>query len=134
MYDWLTDALRGSSQVVTANRRLARVLASEYGKLQITNGRTAWRSPAVSSWNDWLAELLTSAELSQPLPTRINAHQSRILWERCLRREVTDPLLNIALLVRQARDSWARLHEFRVPLAEWEKAAQGKDQKIFPLG
>jgi len=131
MYDWLTFALRGSSQVVTANRRLARVLASEYGKQQLINGCAAWRSPAVRSWQDWLAELLASAELSQPLPTRINTHQSRILWERCLRREAADPLLNIALLVRQARESWARLHEFRVPLAEWEKAAQGKDQKIF---
>ena len=131
MYDWLTDALRGSSRVVTANRRLARVLTVEFGKQQIADGRSAWRSPAVRSWQDWLAELLASAELSQPLPTRINAHQSRILWERCLRREVVDPLLNIAMLVRQARESWARLHEFRVPLAEWEKAAQGRDQKIF---
>jgi len=131
MYDWLTDALRGSSQVVTANRRLARVLTVEFGKLQIANGRSAWRSPAVRSWQDWLVELLASAEPSQRLPTRINAHQSRILWERCLRREVMDPLLNIGMLVRQARESWARLHEFQVPLAEWENAAQGRDQKIF---
>ncbi len=131
MYDWLTDALRGSSRVVTANRRLARILTVEFGKQQLASGRSAWRSPAVRSWQDWLVELLASAELSQQLPTRISAHQSRILWERCLRREVTDPLLNIAMLVRQARESWARLHEFRVPLAEWEKAAQGRDQKIF---
>jgi ATP-dependent helicase/nuclease subunit B len=131
MYDWLADALRGSSQVVTANRRLARVLATEFGKQQVANGCSAWRSPAVRSWQDWLAELLASAELSAPLPTRINAHQSRVLWERCLRREIADPLLNIAMLVRQARESWGRLHEFQVPLAEWEMAAQGKDQKIF---
>jgi len=131
MYDWLSDALQDSSQVVTANRRLARVLSEEFGKQQFAMGRSAWRSPAVRSWQDWLLELFASAELSQPLPTRINGHQSRVLWERCLRREITDPLLNIAMLVRQARESWTRLHEFRVPLDECRSAAEGKDQKIF---
>jgi len=131
MYDWLNDALHESAQVVTANRRLARVLIEDFGNQQIAKGCSAWRSPAIRSWQDWPTELLASAELSQSLPTRINAHQSRVLWERCLRREVSDLLLNIAMLVRQARESWTRLHEFRVPLSECESAAQGKDQKIF---
>ena len=131
MYDWLTDALQDSAQIVTANRRLARVLAEDFAKQQIAAGRSAWRSPAIRSWQDWLAELFAAAELSQPLPTRINAHHSRVLWERCLRREIADPLLNISMLVRQARDSWNRLHQFQVPLTECESAAQGKDQRIF---
>lgn len=131
MYDWLIDALHDSSQIVTANRRLARILGEDFGRQQIANGRCAWRSPAVTSWQDWLVQLLGSAELSQPLPTRINAHQSRVLWERCLRREITDPLLNIAMLVRQARETWTRLQEFQVSLTECESCAQGRDQRIF---
>lgn len=131
MYDWLSDALLGPSQVVTANRRLARVLTLEYGQQQIALGHAAWRSPAVHSWQDWLTALLASAELTQSLPTRINGHQSRVLWERCLRREISDPLLNIAMLVRQAREAWARLHEFAVPLEECEAIAYGRDQNTF---
>lgn len=131
MYDWLIDALHDSSQIVTANRRLARILGEDFGRQQVAIGRSAWRSPAVTSWQDWLVQLMGSAELSQALPTRINSHQSRVLWERCLRREITDPLLNIAMLARQARETWTRLQEFRVSLGECESCAQGKDQRIF---
>ena len=131
MYDWLNDALRGTSRVVTANRRLARELADAYGKQQIRDGMSVWRSPRICAWSDWLSEQLANAEASTSIPTRINSHQSRVLWEKCLRREVSDPLLNMGLLVRQSRDSWTRLQEFGVPLGECEAAAQGRDQKIF---
>ncbi|NIA27636.1 MAG: hypothetical protein GWP02_06235, partial [Desulfobulbaceae bacterium] len=131
MYAWLADALRDSSQVLTANRRLALILASEYGKQQVASGNNAWRSPAISSWQDWLGELLSTAEQQQSLPTRINVHQSRVLWERCLRREINDPLLNIGLLVRQSQEAWSRLHDFCVPLDECGTAAQGNDQRLF---
>ncbi len=131
MYAWLADALRDSSQILTANRRLARVLAREFGKQQVASGKTAWRSPSISSWQVWLGELLSTAEQQQSLPTRINGHQSRVLWERCLRREISDPLLNIGLLVHQSRDAWSRLHEFCVPLDACRRAAQGNDQRLF---
>lgn len=131
MYDWLTDALRDSGQVITASQRLARELAAEFGKQQVAAGQSAWRSPAIHSWHGWLLQLLTTAEPEEPLPARINAYQSRVLWERCIRREISDPLINLSLLVQQSRDSWARLQEFEVPLAKCEQAAHGKDQRIF---
>jgi probable DNA repair protein len=53
------------------------------------------------------------------------------LWERCLRREISDPLLNLNLLVRQARDAWSRLLEFDVSLDECRASAIGRDQKLF---
>ena len=131
MFGWLSEALRDSSQVITANRRLARILTQDHAKQQVRLGRLAWRSPGILSWQDWLAKLISAADIAEPLPTRINAHQSRVLWERCLRREISDPLLNIATLARQARESWGRLHDFGVPLSACELAALGRDQKIF---
>jgi hypothetical protein len=131
MYDWLNEALQDSSQVVTANRRLARVLTKHYAEQQVASGLSAWRSPAIVSWQDWLQDLFAADELSRMLPTRLNSHQSRVLWERCLRREVSSPLLNIAALVRQAKDTWTRLHDFSVPLDEIDRTAQGRDQRIF---
>ena len=131
MYDWLNEALQDSSQVVTANRRLARVLTRHYAEQQAASGLSAWRSPAIVSWQDWLQDLLAAAELTSTLPIRLNPHQSRVLWERCLRREVSSPLLNIAALVRQARDAWTRLHDFSVPLDQVDRTAQGRDQRIF---
>lgn len=131
MYDWLSDALRDSSQVVTASRRLARALNADYAAQQVAAGKIAWRSPTIMSLQDWLGEQLASVQVAQRLPTRINGHQSQILWERCLAREISDPLLNLNTLVRQARDTWVRMHEWNVSIAECEQSAQGQDQRIF---
>lgn len=131
MYNWLSDALRDSSQVVTASRRLARVLIDDYGRQQAQMGRMAWLSPSILSWRDWLDEQLHTAQSPQLLPTRINAHQSRVLWERCLSREINDHLLNLRSLVRQTQDTWLRLHEWNVSIETVEQSAQGQDQRIF---
>ncbi len=131
MYAWLNEALRESSHVVTANQRLARVLTAEFARQQLALGHSAWRTPAIRSWQNWLGDLLASAAFSRSMPTRINSHQSKVLWERCLRREVADPLLNMAMLVRQAREAWARMHEFAAPLSACAASAIGRDQHIF---
>jgi len=131
MFDWLGNALDGAGHVVTANRRLARSIVAEYGAGQVALGKRAWTSPRVYSWGDWLTRLLAGAHAQPPLPLRINANQSRVLWERCLRREISDPLLNLDLLVRQAREAWSRLQEFGVSLEECRAAAIGRDQRLF---
>ena len=131
MYEWLADALQESSQVVTASQRLARTLADDYARQQVAAGRTAWRSPPIAAWHHWLSNLLSEVGLTQPVPTQINAHQSKVLWERCLHRELSDPLLNMSLLVRQTREAWARLQASGVPLEEVAQSARGRDQHIF---
>ena len=131
MYDWLDAALRDSSQVLTASRRLARVLKAEYSDQKLAAGELAWRSPSIQSWRDWLTTLLKSAIDQELLPTLINSYQSRCLWERCLRREISDPLMNIAMLARQSRDSWMQLQEWCVPLRECRQQARNRDQQMF---
>jgi probable DNA repair protein len=133
MYDWLDSALRDSSQVLTASRRLARVLKTEYSDQKLAAGQLAWRSPSIQSWRDWLTTLLKTVKNQELLPTSINSYQSRCLWERCLRREVSDPLMNIAMLARQSRDSWMQLQEWRVPLRECRQQARNRDQQLFAI-
>jgi ATP-dependent helicase/nuclease subunit B len=130
MYDWLDDGDADSAQTVTANRRLARVLSAEVAAREVARGKLAWRRPAIQAWRDWLGSVLTTAH-ADDLPTRINSHQSRVIWERCIRREVADPLLNVAMLVRQSRSAWERLHEFRVSLDDCSRTASGRDQHLF---
>ena len=131
MYGWLAGALKDSSQVVTASRRLSRVLVEQFGQQQLAAGRIAWRTPAIRSWAAWQGETLATAAATEKLPTRINSQQSRILWERCLSREINDPLLNVGMLVRQAQETWARLHEWQVSIADCEQSSAGQDQRIF---
>ena len=130
MYGWLPEVCDDASQVVTASRRLARLLRSEYNARQVAAGKSAWLTPAILAWPDWLATLLASAGPGTR-PARLNNHQSRVLWERILREVINDPLVNIPSLTRHARDAWKRLHEWQVPIDECIAAASSRDQHVF---
>ncbi len=130
MYGWLPDDCDETSQVVTASRRLARLLAREYNARQVANGKLAWRTPVIVAWPDWLTKLLAAAGPGNR-PARLNGHQSRVLWERILNDVINDPLVNIPGLTRHARDAWKRLHEWRLPFDECVAAASSRDQRVF---
>jgi len=131
MYDWLLDSLANNGTVVTANRRLARVLSESFSVTQLNDGKRAWQSPSVLTWQDWLLSLSNKALDQKGLPARINAHQSQVLWERCLQKEVRDSGSGISSLVRMSRDTQQRLADWRITIGEVARAAQSEDQKIF---
>ncbi len=131
MHDWLQDVLDDSTCVVTANRRLARELQLTWGRLQVEKGEGAWRTPEIRPWQGWLAGLLASADSQVDLPTRINAHQSQVLWERCLRKELGDDASGLPSLARLARDTWQRLADARVSIRAVARAAQSEDQRLY---
>ena len=82
MYDWLAESIKAGA-VVTANRRLARLLKDEHAAQQQRDGLVAWTSPEVDAWQDWLVKSVAGAKRQASLPTRINAQQSQWLWEQC---------------------------------------------------
>ena len=131
MYDWLTEALDNSGAVVTANRRLARLLRAEYAALQQQAGRKAWTSPDIESWPDWLQKTTINARQQEALPTRINAQQSQWLWEQCWRQELGDQNLNFTSLVRLSRDAWQRLADWQLGLADLTRSAQNDNQRTY---
>ena len=131
MYDWLPDASHANAQVVTANRRLSRVLAREFGLQQVASGQAAWLTPEIMSWRDWLVELIENAAGQESLPTRISAQQSSVIWERCLRKELGDDPVNIGGLVRLSLEAWSRIHEWQLSLDECRRFAHYQDQRLF---
>ncbi|MCH9693721.1 MAG: PD-(D/E)XK nuclease family protein [Gammaproteobacteria bacterium] len=130
MYDWLNDARRETTTVVTASRRLARSLQAEYAVQQRASGRTAWRTPAILAWQDWLVATVATAPDQTDLPVRLNGHQSQWLWERCLAREL-EAGSGLAALVRSGKDTWQSLQEFEVAISEVAAAAQTPDQRMY---
>ncbi|MDJ0909550.1 MAG: PD-(D/E)XK nuclease family protein [Woeseiaceae bacterium] len=132
MYAWLDDALSASdSYVITANRRLARDLRQAWGERQVAAGRTVWPTPAIRYINDWFSELADALPPADRLPARINSQHSRVLWEEILREDIEDPLAGIASLARQCRDTFARICEWNLSLADCQGAAVGRDQRVF---
>ena len=131
MYDWLSGALEGSATVITANRRLARILKQAYATQQVESGVLAWQSPEVWAWPDWLDAQLRAADQQEDLPTRINHFHSTLLWERCLRKELGSDAAGIGNLVKLARDSWQRLADWNASIREVARAAQSADHRTF---
>jgi ATP-dependent helicase/nuclease subunit B len=131
MYEWLEDSLSNSGTVVTANRRLARALGEEFAAKQLAAGKKAWRSPSIHSLQDWLVILSDTALSQVDLPTRINAQQSQLLWERCLRKDLQDAEVSIPNLVRLSRVTWQRLADWQVTIGAVARSAQNDDQRLF---
>ena len=131
MYTWLSDALSDGGTVVTANRRLARVLGEAYSTEQQSAGKKAWRSPLIYAWPDWLLMLTNSALDQEHIPARINAQQSQLLWERCLRKEIGDSGPNLSSLVRMSRETRQRLADWQISIGDVARAARSDDQKVF---
>lgn len=131
MYDWLPGALDGTATVITANRRLARVLQQEYARRQVDAGVLAWPTPNIHAWPDWLDEQMRAAEQQENLPTRINSNHSKVLWDRCLRKELGGESGGIGNLVRLARDTWQRLADWNVTIRDVARTALSWDHKVF---
>jgi len=129
MYQWLSEAVENNSIIITANRRLARILKSAYDKEQLVHGHKVWLSPNIQFLNDWLiSNINNTANLS---PIIIGSYASSIIWQQCLKERVGDTILNIGTLVLQAKESWQRLHDWQVPLSETSRKARNKDEKLF---
>ena len=131
MFDWLSEALDGSAAVVTANRRLARVLQQEYSLQQQGAGAVAWESPRIQALPDWLDSALRDAAGQDDLPTRINHYHSTLLWERCLRKELGEDANGVGNLVRLSRETWQRLADWNVTIKDVARTAQSTDHRIF---
>ena len=131
MYEWLQGALDDSSCLVTANQRLARDLKRTWGAQQVASGVSAWRTPDIQPLRQWLGTLVESAEGQARLPTTINSHQSRLLWERCLRKELGDSVSGLPALVRLARDTWQQLADWKVSIREVARTAHSQDQRLY---
>ena len=133
MYDWLSGALEEPATVITANRRLARVLKQAYAAQQVESGVLAWQSPQISAWPDWLDAQCRAADQQEDLPTRINHYHSALLWDRCLRKELGDGATGIGNLVKLARDGWQRLSDWNVTIRDVARAAQSADHRTFAV-
>lgn len=131
MYDWLSEALDGTATVITANRRLARVLRQEYSIQKQGSGAVVWESPRILALPDWLDSALLDTASQEDLPTRINHYHSTMLWDRCLRKELGQDASGIGNLVRLSRDTWQRLSDWNVTIKDVARTAQSSDHRVF---
>src|SRR5208337_238819 len=110
MHEGIFRALENGATVITASRRLARVLTQEFHGLETARGQRVWNHPDIlpfeafldRAWRDWLWQ----AENGEA-PVVLNAAQEQALWERIIRDSpLGASLLQIPETARQAAQTW----------------------------
>ena len=92
-YPSLFERLRTGHSLITANSRLSRVLAGQYGQWRVEQGDRQWQSPEIMSWNLWLDKLWETASIEGIDGTNRAVPGSRqlvSLWESTLLNEPLD--------------------------------------------
>jgi ATP-dependent helicase/nuclease subunit B len=128
MHEEIFRALQDGATVLTAGRRLARVLAREFHLMEAKRGHTVWNRPDVlpldafldRMWGEWLAR---SAD--ENAPVLLDAVQEQMLWEQIIRESPAGAsLLQIPETARQAIETWGLMVEYRLPLDGTFEASQ----------
>ena len=132
MYSWLDDATSAddTSLIVTASRRLARELRQIHSDRMLAAGAKSWPTPRIQYLGDWCAALIDNAP-ETGVRLRLSPNASNVLWERQLRDRQIAELPGFSGVVRQCRQTWQRLHEWRVPLDAVLSRASGPEQRLF---
>jgi ATP-dependent helicase/nuclease subunit B len=120
MHEEIFRALELGATVLTAGRRLARVLAREFHSMEVERGHTVWNRPAVlpldayldRTWGEWLGRYA-----DENAPILLNALQEQMLWEQIIRESPAGAsLLQIPGTARQAIETWRLIAEYRLPV------------------
>jgi len=130
-YAWLAEAIADNGIVVTASRRLSRELRVAFDEQQQANGKTAWLAPPIWSWQDWLSQQLTAIADAKRVPTHLDSFSETLLWEQCLKKQLPEVLPGFAGAVRQAKQSWHRLQDWMIPVAELGTTARSYDERMY---
>lgn len=121
-YETLFNRLSSGLVLITANSRLARVLASQYGQWRINRGDCQWQSPVILSWDAWMGELWEAASLQGLEGTQLpvpGSHQLLNLWESVLKDDIhAQQLLRPESLANRLRDTRKLIKDWCVDLAD----------------
>jgi ATP-dependent helicase/nuclease subunit B len=118
MHEEVFRALQNGATVITASRRLARVLAREFHGLETARGNRVWNRPDIlpfeafldRAWRDWLWQ-----GANGDAPVLLNAFEEQALWERIIRESPAGAsLLQIPETARQAAQTWQLLAAYRL--------------------
>ncbi|AXC11855.1 RecB family exonuclease [Acidisarcina polymorpha] len=96
--------------MVTANARSARGLHRAYAELQRMRGRTAWPTPSIHAWENWLQVVWRHHLLSHSdNPLLLSPWQERAVWQRIVASTGGGDSESIATL---AASAWKLLSDF----------------------
>jgi len=118
MHEEIFRALENGATIITASRRLARVLTGEFHGIETSRGNRVWNRPDIlpyeafldRAWREWLWR-----GANGDAPVLLNELQEQALWQRIIRESPQGAsLLQIPETARQAVQTWRLLAAFRL--------------------
>jgi len=110
-------AIESGATVITAGRRLARVLTRQFHSAQRALARTVWKSPDILPLDAFLVRAWREAALDEPeSPVLLDSNQEQAVWEKVIRDHSGDSLLQIPETARAAMEAWRLAQAYRLPV------------------
>ncbi len=113
----LSAALTAGATVVTANNRLARQIALQWGQAQRARGQMVWESPDILPWSAFIvrtADAVRAAQATRSAP--LSSTQERWLWADLVRGQDPGFLCRDFAFGDLAASAWRLLADHNLPL------------------
>ena len=120
MHENFFRVIEAGATVVTASRRLARVLRQEFDFHQKALGRSVWKTPDIlpldsflgRAWHEWILH-----GVKPDAPALLDPMQEQFVWEQVIRESREgESLLRIPETAAQAVETWQLVLAYRLPV------------------
>ncbi|HZI84731.1 MAG TPA: hypothetical protein VFF44_12515, partial [Casimicrobiaceae bacterium] len=132
----LLAALDAGAMVVTPNRRLARFLHREFDLVQRRRGETAWATPSILPYPQWLERLWEDAiegETVTDAPLLLTPPQSALQWRQIVEADVDRvPLFDARGAAALAAEAWSIVHQWGTGGESWRAWRIGEGELDDP--
>ncbi len=121
MHEETFRALESGATVITASRRLARVLSQAFHAFEREQGRSVWKTPDILPMDaflgrEWRNYVLRRSVKPEACPTLLDALQEQAVWEQVIRDSPAgDSLLRVPETAHHAREAWQLIQSYRLP-------------------
>ena len=118
--EWLEN-ISQDLVVIVPTRGLQHSLSKQYAEAQIAVGKSAWHTPQIIVWDDYIERLWQANKHALPSAyVRLNNTQALLVWQQIITQAKKDNsdflLLNEQQTANVAQRSWQLAHKWRIPL------------------
>ncbi|TCV90464.1 PD-(D/E)XK nuclease family protein [Sulfurirhabdus autotrophica] len=138
MHADIIEAIESGATILTANRRLARFLKSQFDTVQQSRGRMAWHSPDILPWSSWIERswevMANQRSMGAGFQTGVllNAIQEKSLWENIVAEysNAESRLLQVPATAKNAAAAWQLMQAWHLKLPV-DQALSSADVQVF---
>ncbi|HEV8043246.1 MAG TPA: PD-(D/E)XK nuclease family protein [Bryobacteraceae bacterium] len=118
MHESYFRAVESGGIVITASRRLARVLTQQFHAQQRELGRSVWNTPDILPLDAFLKRSWSNhVWRGEPCGTLLDPLQEQVVWEQVIRESPAgDSLLRLPETAQHAMEAWQLMQAYRLQL------------------